>query len=257
MYQNILIERPDPGVGLIRLNRPQVMNALNRATLDEIMVALSGFGADDTVQVVVLTGNERAFAAGADIAELQDKTAAQLLADGRAAQWDALRRFPKPIIAAVSGFCLGGGHELAMGCDIVIASDSAQFGQPEINLGLLPGAGGTQRLTRALGKSLAMEVILADRRLSAQEALRHGLVSRVVPRETYLEEALRLARIIASKSPVAVRLAKQSVLRSFDTTLEVGLELERHNFYLLFATEDQKEGVRAFIEKRTPSWKGR
>ncbi|PYE55866.1 enoyl-CoA hydratase-related protein [Deinococcus yavapaiensis] len=256
-FEHIVVEVRPGHVGLVRLNRPKVLNALNAATLAEIVTAVRAFDADSNVGAIVITGSERAFAAGADIAEMSGKSAADLLADVRLAQWEALRKTSKPLIAAVAGFALGGGHELVMVCDIVIAAENAVFGQPEINLGIIPGAGGTQRLARALGKSLAMEIVLNDRRLSADEALRAGLVSRVVPTERVLDEALSVARQIAARAPVAVRLAKQSVLKAFDTTLEVGLELERHNFYLLFSTEDQKEGMRAFLEKRPPNWKGR
>lgn len=256
-YENILTEKPGGGVGVIRLNRPKVLNALNQATVTDIVNATAAFDADPEVGCIVITGSARAFAAGADISEMAEKTPAELLAQPRLKQWEQFRRTGKPIIAAVAGFCLGGGHELAMMCDIIIAAENATFGQPEINLGILPGAGGTQRLARTVGKSLAMEMILNDRRLTATEALRVGLVSRVVPTERLMDEALEVARQIAARAPVALRLAKQSVLRSFDTTLEVGLELERHNFYLLFSTEDQKEGMRAFLEKRSARWKGR
>ncbi|ADV68259.1 enoyl-CoA hydratase-related protein [Deinococcus maricopensis] len=256
-YENILVERAEGGVGLIRLNRPKVLNALNQATITEVLHAMQTFDNDAEVRAIVLTGSERAFAAGSDIAEMSGKAAPDMLADRRFSQWEELRRVRTPIIGAVAGFCLGGGNELAMLCDVLIAAENATFGQPEINLGIIPGAGGTQRLVRAVGKSLAMEMILTDRRLSADEALRAGLVSRVVPAEALMDEALRVARSVASRAPIAVRLAKTSVLRAFDTTLEVGLELERHNFYLLFSTEDQREGMRAFLEKRPPVWRGR
>jgi enoyl-CoA hydratase len=256
-YEHILVERPAGRVGVVRLNRPRVLNALSSATLREIVTAVGELDADDTIGAILVTGSTRAFAAGADVAEMDGKSAADLLADRRYELWETLRRTRKPMVAAVAGFCLGGGHELAMACDIVVAAENAVFGQPEINLGIIPGAGGTQRLTRALGKSLAMEVVLNDRRLSADEALRHGLVSRVVPTERLYDEALGLARQLAARAPLAVRLAKQSVLRAGDTTLEVGLQFERHNFALLFATEDQQEGVRAFLEKRPAVWKGR
>lgn len=256
-YHNIVVEVLPGAVGLIRLNRPKVLNALNAETFAEVSGAVRALDADDAVRAVVITGSARAFAAGADIAEMAGREAADLLTDTRLAQWEAIRNARKPLIAAVAGFCLGGGNELAMSCDIVVAAENATFGQPEINLGILPGGGGTQRLVRAVGKSLAMEMILNDRRLGADEALRVGLVSRVVPTERLLDEAIALARQIAARAPLAVRLAKRSVLRAFDTTLEVGLEVERHNFSLLFATEDQKEGMRAFLEKRPAEWKGR
>jgi enoyl-CoA hydratase len=256
-YANIKLEPTHEGVALVRLNRPQVLNALNQATMDDLVSALGRLAEDDAVRAVVLTGSDRAFAAGADIAELAGKSVPDMLAGYRFTQWQRLREFPKPLIAAVRGPALGGGLELAMLCDIIVAAEDARFGQPEINLGLMPGAGGTQRLTRAVGKSLAMEMVLNARLLSASEALRQGLVSRVVPSERCLNEALQLAAEIAARAPVAVRLAKKSVLRAFDTTLEVGLEAERHDFYLLFSTEDAREGTAAFLEKRSPGWSGR
>lgn len=256
-YEHLLVEKPGGGAGVVRLNRPKVLNALSSAALAEIVAAVGELDADPGIGAIVITGSTRAFAAGADVAEMDGRTPADLLADRRYELWETLRRTRKPLVAAVAGFCLGGGHELAMACDIVIAAENAVFGQPEVNLGIIPGAGGTQRLTRALGKSLAMEVVLNDRRLSADEALRHGLVSRVVPVERLHDEALTLARQLAARAPLAVRLAKQSVLRAQDTTLEVGLQFERHNFYLLFGTEDQGEGVRAFLEKRKAIWKGK
>jgi enoyl-CoA hydratase len=256
-FENIIVETLKGGVGLVRLNRPKVLNALNTATLTELVAAFEEFTANDDVRCVVLTGDARAFAAGADISEMAGQGVAQMLAGNRLGVWQRLREFPKPVIAAVSGVALGGGLELAMTCDIMIASESARFGQPEINLGIIPGAGGTQRLTKAVGKSLAMEMILNARMLTAQEALEVGLISRIFPVETYLENALEIARQIASRAPIAVRLAKNAVLKSFDTTLEIGLEAERHNFYLLFGTEDQKEGMAAFLEKRRAQWTGR
>ncbi len=256
-FENIIVESLKGGVGLVRLNRPKVLNALNTATLTELVAAFDQFAANEDVRCVVLTGDARAFAAGADILEMAGQGVAQMLSGNRLGVWQRLREFPKPVIAAVSGVALGGGLELAMTCDIMIASESARFGQPEINLGIIPGAGGTQRLTRAVGKSLAMEMILNARMLTAQEALEVGLISRIFPVETYLENALEIARQIASRAPIAVRLAKNAVLKSFDTTLEVGLEAERHNFYLLFGTEDQKEGMAAFLEKRRAQWTGR
>ncbi|HWG84122.1 MAG TPA: enoyl-CoA hydratase-related protein [Deinococcales bacterium] len=256
-FQAIAVERPRDGVALVRLNRPKQLNALNQATMSELVAAFDGLAADDGVRAVVLTGSERAFAAGADIAEFQGKSAAEMLAGYRFTQWQRLREFPKPVVAAVQGLALGGGLELAMLCDVIVAAENARFGQPEINLGLMPGAGGTQRLTRAVGKSLAMEMVLNARMLSAREALQAGLVSRVVPSEACLGEALELAREIAARAPVAVRLAKASVLRAFDTTLDAGLAAERHDFYLLFSSEDAAEGIAAFLEKRRPNWRGR
>jgi enoyl-CoA hydratase len=244
-------------VATISLNRPEVLNALNLQLMDELVAALDLLEVDGGVRCVVLTGNERAFAAGADIKEMAAATAIDMLMRDQFAKWDRIRRFKKPLIAAVSGFALGGGNELAMLCDMIVASETAQFGQPEINIGVMPGAGGTQRLTRAVGKALAMEVVLAGRMLTAREALQHGLVNRVVPVEIYLEEAHRLARAVAEKGPVAAQLAKESVLKAFDAPLQEGLLHERKSFYMLFATEDQKEGMSAFVEKRKPDFKGK
>ncbi|HYN88466.1 MAG TPA: enoyl-CoA hydratase-related protein, partial [Ardenticatenaceae bacterium] len=211
-YENILIEQPTDGVGLIRINRPKRLNALNQQTMQEIAVTLERWERDEAIRCVVLTGDQRAFAAGADVNEFAGASAGDMLHSYRFKQWAAIRNFPKPIIAAVSGYALGGGNELAMACDMIVASESAQFGQPEINLGIMPGAGGTQRLTRAVGKALAMEIILAGRFLSAREALAAGLVNHVVPVELYLEKAIELAATIAGKPPVAVRSAKEAIV---------------------------------------------
>ncbi len=243
--------------GLIRLDRPQQLNALNATLMEEVVGALEDFDRDAAVGGIVITGSERAFAAGADIKEMAEASAVEMLLRDNIARWDRIRKIKKPIIAAVSGFCLGGGCELAMTCDLIIASESAQFGQPEVNIGVMPGAGGTQRLTRALGKSKAMELVLTGRYLSAREAEQLGLVARVVPVEVYLAEALKLANEIAARPPVAVRLAKEAINKAFETSLSEGLEYERRLFYLLFATEDQKEGMRAFVEKRPARWQGR
>jgi enoyl-CoA hydratase len=245
-----------PYVALIRLNRPAELNALNRQLMAEVSSTLRRLDEEDTVRVIVITGNEMAFAAGADIREMAGKSAIEMLEADQFATWDKIRQTKKPVIAAVSGFALGGGCELALMCDMIVASETAKFGQPEIKIGTIPGAGGTQRLTYAVGKALAMELILTGRFLSAHDAYMRGLVNKVVPEELYLEEALALAKDIAAMSPVAVRLAKDSVNRSFETSLSDGLQAERKNFYLTFASQDQKEGMQAFIEKRKPVFKG-
>lgn len=246
-----------PGVALVRLNRPDKLNALNREVVAHLAKVLQELDEDSEVRCIVITGNDRAFAAGADIHEMAQATPVEMLAVDQFQKWDLIKRLKKPLIAAVSGYALGGGCELAMLCDIIIASETAQFGQPEIKIGVIPGAGGTQRLVRAIGKSRAMEYILTGKFFSAQEAATWGLVSKVYPVELYFEEALNLAQEIASMPPVAVQLAKQSVLKAFEVSLEEGLQYERRNFYLLFATEDQREGMQAFIEKRPPQWKGK
>ncbi|MEP7235948.1 MAG: enoyl-CoA hydratase-related protein [Ignavibacteriota bacterium] len=252
-----LILRRNGFVATIELNRPQVLNALNRELMDELVETFETLDKDDTIRCFVLTGNEKAFAAGADIKEMASASAVDMLARDQFAKWDRIRKIKKPIIAAVSGFALGGGCELMMHCDIVIASETARIGQPEINIGVMPGAGGTQRMTRAVGKVLAMELVLTGRFLTANEALQAGLINRVVPVEFFLEEAQKLAAEIANRPPIAVRLAKEAILKSFDTTIEMGLEFERKNFYLLFASEDMREGMAAFVEKRKPEWKGK
>lgn len=244
-------------VGLVRFNRPKELNALNSVLMEELVTTLEAFDRDPAIGCLVVTGNERAFAAGADIKEMAGATAVDMLLRDNIARWDRLRRLKKPLIAAVSGFCLGGGCELALGCDMIVASESASFGQPEINLGVMPGAGGTQRLTRAVGKAIAMEMVLNGRTLSAEDAARYGLVNQVVPVEVYLDQALALAQSIAERAPLAVRLAKEAVNNAFETTLSNGLADERRAFYFLFSTEDQKEGMAAFLEKRKPNWKGR
>lgn len=252
---SILVHREDQ-VGIIRINRPEALNALNTSIMKQIAETMEKMDRDEEVRVIVLTGNDRAFAAGADIKELAQTTAVDFVMKQFFADWNRIRKITKPVIAAVSGFALGGGCELAMCCDLIIASESAQFGQPEINIGVMPGAGGTQRLTRAIGKNRAMELILTGRSLNAQEALSYGLVNRVVPKGKLDEEALQLAQEIASKPPMAVRLAKQAVVQSEDLSLEQGLQFEQHLFYLLFASEDQKEGMNAFMEKRRPAFQG-
>jgi enoyl-CoA hydratase len=243
-------------VGLVRLNRPQVRNALNSVLLGELVQALEAFDADPQIGAMVITGNEQAFAGGADIKEMADKTAIDLLLNDHIALLDRLRGIQKPLIAAVSGYCLGGGNELAMACDMIVASETARFGQPEINLGIIPGAGGTQRLARAVGKAIAMEMVLNSRMLSAEEAYRYRLINRVVPVERYLQEALGLAAEIAARAPLAVRMGKQAINHAFETYLSEGMADERRAFHYLFASADQKEGMAAFIEKRKPEWKG-
>ncbi len=233
------------------------MNALNHQLVIEVMDALEAFDNDDNVGAMVITGNEKAFAAGADIKELVDQNAQQIKENDHVAAFSRIMNIRKPIIAAVSGYALGGGCELAMSCDMIVASESAKFGQPEITIGVIPGAGGTQRLTHAVGKALAMEMILNNRTLSAQEAYQFGLFNRVVPIERTLDEALKLAEEIASRAPVAVRAAKKMINQAYERSLNDALREEKQEFYNLFATEDQKEGMKAFVEKRKPNWKGK
>ncbi|MCJ8166454.1 enoyl-CoA hydratase-related protein [Pontibacter sp. E15-1] len=246
-----------PHVALIQLNRPKELNALNLQLMGELRDTLKQLDDDEQVRAIIIAGNERAFAAGADIKQMAGKTAIDMLNVDQFSTWDQIRKTKKPIIAAVSGFALGGGCELAMTCDMIVASETATFGQPEIKIGVMPGAGGTQRLTRAIGKAKAMEMVLTGKFMSAAEAEKHGLINRVVPVELYLEEAFRLAADVAQMSPVAARLAKEAVNRSFETQLDEGLHFERKNFYLCFASDDQKEGMAAFVEKRKPDFKGR
>lgn len=254
--KNLILSR-DGFVATVQLNRPAVLNALNLETMNELVATLESLDNDDTVRAIVLAGSEKAFAAGADIKEMASASAIDMLYRDQFTKWDRIRKIKKPLIAAVSGFALGGGCELMMHCDIIIASETARIGQPEIHIGVMPGAGGTQRLTRAVGKGLAMEMVLTGKFITGEEACAAGLVNKVVPVEFYLEEAQLLASEIASRPPVAVRLAKEAVLKSFDTTIEMGLEFERKNFYLLFASDDMKEGMAAFIEKRKPEWTGK
>jgi enoyl-CoA hydratase len=255
-YEMILTETRGR-VGLITLNRPQALNALNNQLMREVMDALDAFDKDNAVGAMVITGNEKAFAAGADIKEMADKTVEQMMTGDHVAVFGRIRTVQKPVIAAVSGWALGGGCEVALSCDMIVASESAKFGQPEINIGVIPGAGGTQRLTRAVGKALAMEIILNDRKLTAQEAYQFGLVNRVFPVSDYLNEALKLAEEIASRAPLAVRAAKKMINNSYESSLTDGLAEEKQAFYNLFSTEDQKEGMQAFVEKRKPEWKGK
>jgi enoyl-CoA hydratase len=253
---NVLVER-DGRVGVVLMNRPKQLNALSGELMEAVVDALTGLDDDPEIRAIVLGGGERAFAAGADIGELADATPVTLYENRRLDRWDAISKVRTPIVAAVSGFCLGGGCELAMLCDLIVASETAKFGQPEINLGVLPGAGGTQRLTRAVGKAIAMDMILTGRMLSAREALAHGLVARVVAKEAWLSEAKRIAGEIASKGPIAVRLAKEAVDQAFEVPLTAGVELERRSFFLARASEDAGEGLKAFLEKRKPDFTGR
>lgn len=260
-YNNILVSEIENKsglkVGLIQLNRPDALNALNIPLMKEVVETMESMDVDDEIGCMVLTGNARAFAAGADIKEMADATAIEMQLSNRFARWDRIRKIRKPIIAAVSGFALGGGCELAMSCDMIIGAESAKFGQPEINLGVIPGAGGTQRLTKAIGKARAMEMILTGRMMSSKDMYDAGLLTRVVEDAVYLDEAIELGKEIASKPNLAVMLGKESVNKALDLTIEAGLEYERKNFYLLFATEDKFEGMKAFVEKRKAEWKGR
>jgi len=254
-FENIIVETHGR-VGLIRLDRPQSLNALCDALVDELGRQLLAFDADPAIGAIVLTGSEKAFAAGADIKEMKDRThPTAMLEDFIGRRWETVLQVKKPVIAAVAGFALGGGCELAMMCDLIVAADTARFGQPEINLGVIPGAGGTQRLTRAVGKSKAMDMILTGRMMDATEAERANLVSRVFPADQLIPEALKIAERIAGMSPVAVALAKQAVNRAFETTLAEGVRHERALFLSLFGTPDQREGMAAFIEKRKPAFR--
>lgn len=255
-YQNILVTTHNQ-VGVVQLNRPKALNALNSELLVELLDALKTFDTDDNIGCMIIVGNEKAFAAGADIKQMAQATVPEMMAMPFLGYWDDLLKISKPIIAAVGGWCLGGGMELALACDMIIASDAAKFGQPEINLGIIPGAGGTQRLTRAVGKVLAMEMVLNDRKLSAEEARQVGLVNHVYPLENYLDEAIRIGNEIATRAPIAVRLGKEAVNQAFETSLTEGVYVERRLFHMLFATEDQKEGMAAFIGKRPAEWKGK
>ena len=256
-YNFILVDQPAAAVGRVQLNRPKALNALNSPLLDEVMDAMSAFNSDDGIGAMILTGNDKAFAAGADIKEMEGKTAIDMLMTRSLTDRFDLNRLTKPIIAAVSGYALGGGCEIAMNCDMIVASETAVFGQPEINLGILPGAGGTQRLTHTVGKALAMEIMLTDRRLNAEEALRYGLVNHVAPLDEYMDVAIAIAQKVAGKSQVAVRLTKEAINKAYETSLEEGLAYERRNFLIAFGSEDKSEGMRAFIEKRKAEWRNR
>ena len=248
----------DAPIAVVQLDRPEVLNALSEELMDELVASLETLDDEPDIRCIVLTGSDKAFAAGADIKQsFVDATPASMLEQDLTTRWERVRKIRKPIIAAVSGYCLGGGCELAMTCDIIVASETAQFGQPEVNLGIIPGAGGTQRLTRAVGKFRAMDIILTGRRVKADEAKAIGLAAQVYPAVSWLQDAKTLARTIADKAPVAARLATEAVDLAWNSTLDAGLEFERKAFYLLFATEDKKEGVDAFVNKRKPSFKGR
>ncbi len=255
-YQTLIVERQDR-VGLVQFNRPKALNALNIEMLGELMDALDALDLDDRIGAMVITGNEKAFAAGADIKEMEHFSAIDVWMDNFIPRFHRMKTIKKPLIAAVSGYCLGGGNEVALACDMIIASETAKFGQPEVSLGIMPGAGGTQRLTRTLGKALAMEMILNNRILTAQEALQYGLVNRVVPLDQYLDTALLLAKEIAGRAPLAVRLAKEAINQALELPLTQGMDAEARAFYLLFASQDQKEGMRAFSEKRPALWSGK
>ncbi|WP_417223014.1 2,3-dehydroadipyl-CoA hydratase PaaF [Amphritea sp.] len=256
-YQDILVSEPEAGVITITLNRPAARNALCNNLLRELADTLDASITDERIKAVVITGGEKVFAAGADIKEMAELDAVGVMNDIRPTYWRRIAQYPKPIIGAVNGFALGGGCELMMHCDIVIAGDNAQFGQPEINLGIIPGAGGTQRLLRTVGKSMAMQLVLSGEFISAAQARDFGLVSEVTIPEMSYKRALTLAKSIARKPPLAVRLAKESLLKAYETTLETGLNLERKAFTLLAATEDRNEGIAAFMEKRRPEFKGK
>ncbi len=255
-YEFILVHRDEP-IAVVQINRPQQLNALNSRVIQEVTNALEELDADAAIRCLIVTGNERAFGAGADIKDMSNASAVEMLERNWIAYWDRIKKVNKPVIAAVSGYAFGGGCELAMACDLIVASESAQFAQPEINLGVIPGAGGTQRLTRAFGKSKAMEMVLTGRAIGAREAEARGLVAQVFPTEVYLDEAKNLAREIASKAPIAIRLAKESVNKAFESSLADGLDYERKLFYFLFSTEDGHEGMKAFVEKRKAEWKGK
>lgn len=257
MSSSLLIETYEGPVAILQLNRPKVMNALNLAIVDELVERLARLQEDQNIRCIILTGNERAFAAGGDIEEMSDISLADIKMKNQFLPWDQIPRFTKPLIAAVHGYALGGGCELAMSCDMIVASDQAQFGQPEVNLGIMPGAGGTQRLTKALGKARAFELLLTGTNLSALEAYDRGLVTKIVPHELVLSEAMKLAQRLAKQPPIAVTLIKESIYKALDTPTQIGMDFERNAFYMCFGTEDRLEGMKAFKEKRKPQFKGR
>jgi enoyl-CoA hydratase len=251
-----VLSSTDGPVGIVTLNRPKQLNALAGPVMTELVAALEQHEADRTIRAMVVTGGPNVFAAGADLKEMADATAVDMLLRDNIGRWDRVSRLTKPLIAAVAGYALGGGCELAMMCDIIIAGENARFGQPEINVGLIPGAGGTQRLTRAVGKYLASDLIMTGRMLGAEEALQRGLVARVVPQELIVDEAIRLGKELAQRPPISIRLAKESIVRASEGRVDDGIEFERKAFYLLFATQDAHEGMHAFVEKRQPSYEG-
>ena len=252
------IENPDGlKVGMIQLNRPEVLNALNIELMKELVESLEAFDVDTEIGCMIVTVNQKAFAAGADINEMAEATTIEMFQRDQFATWDRIMKIKKPVIACVSGYALGGGCELALTCDMVTASESAKFGQPEINLGIIPGAGGTQRLTRAIGKAKSMEMILTGKMYKAKEMFEAGLIASIFPDESYLDESIKMAKEIANKPTIAVQLAKECIMKSFNTTIEDGVQFERRNFYLLFSSEDKVEGMKAFIEKRKAVWKNK
>jgi len=255
-YQNILVNKEGP-LGIIQLNRPKVLNALSASLMEELVDAFEKLDNDETISVLILTGGETVFTTGIDLKEIAEASHIDLILSRRFELWDRFRKIGKPIIAAVSGYCLGGGNELAMNCDIIFASETAIFGQPEVNVGIMPGAGGTQRLTKIVGKFRAMELILTGNSISAKEAYRIGLVNKVSTVKDLMNETKKIAVTIASKPPISVRAAKEAILKAEDTTMQIGLEFERKMFYTLFSTEDGREGLKAFLEKRRPVFKGR
>lgn len=259
-YDNVTCDlsfNGNPHIALVRLNRPKVLNALSTALMKDLLTALNAIEENPSIRVTILTGDDRAFAAGADIDQMATASPIDQIQENRFRSWQELALLTKPIIAAVNGFALGGGCELAMSCDFIIAGDSAKFGQPEIKIGTTPGAGGTQRLTKAIGKSKAMYMCMTGEMMDAEEAYRSNLVAKVVPAKTLLREAFEVAKMVAEKSPVAIKLVKDSVNKSFETSLKDGMDYERRNFYLTFSSLDQKEGMKAFIEKRVPYYLGK